>query len=80
MAKTWRRAIQKYGSFGAISFEKAFSQGDIVGRVTAHYIAQLINTCFCAYTIEARSTTNRNIRREIQIPQMFEPDPAQWFD
>jgi hypothetical protein len=25
MAKTWRRAIQKYGSLGAISFEKAFS-------------------------------------------------------
>jgi hypothetical protein len=24
MAKTWRRAIQKYGSLGAISFEKAF--------------------------------------------------------
>jgi hypothetical protein len=25
MAKTWRRAIQKYGSLGAISFEKAFN-------------------------------------------------------
>jgi hypothetical protein len=25
MAKTWRRAIQKYRSLGAISFEKAFS-------------------------------------------------------
>jgi hypothetical protein len=25
MAKTWRRAIQKYGSLGAILFEKAFS-------------------------------------------------------
>jgi hypothetical protein len=24
MAETWRRAIQKYGSLGAISFEKAF--------------------------------------------------------
>jgi hypothetical protein len=24
MAKTWRRAIKKYGSLGAISFEKAF--------------------------------------------------------
>jgi hypothetical protein len=25
MARTWRRAIKKYGSLGAISFEKAFS-------------------------------------------------------
>jgi hypothetical protein len=25
MAKTWRRAIQKYGPLGAISFEKAFN-------------------------------------------------------
>jgi hypothetical protein len=24
MAKTWRQAIQKYGSLGTISFEKAF--------------------------------------------------------
>jgi hypothetical protein len=27
MAETWRRAIQKFGSLGAISFEKAFSIG-----------------------------------------------------
>jgi hypothetical protein len=31
MAKTWRRAIQKYGSLGAISFEKAFSWSNILG-------------------------------------------------
>jgi hypothetical protein len=51
------------------------NQGDVVGRVSAHYIALLIYTCFCAYTIQARSTTNRKIRREIQNPQMFETDP-----
>jgi hypothetical protein len=28
MAKTWGRAIQKYGSLGAISFEKAFRPSD----------------------------------------------------
>jgi hypothetical protein len=43
-----------------------------VGRISAHYIARLIYTCFCAYTIQARSTTNGKIRREIQNPQMFE--------
>jgi hypothetical protein len=48
----------------------------IVGRVSAHYIAVLIYTCFCAYTIQARSPTNGKIRREIQNPQMFETDPA----
>jgi hypothetical protein len=32
MAKTWRRAIQKYGSLGAISFEKAFSTGRDTGQ------------------------------------------------
>jgi hypothetical protein len=26
------------------------SQGDVVGKVSAHYIALLIYTCFCAYT------------------------------
>jgi hypothetical protein len=57
------------------------SQRDIVGRVTAHYIALLIlYTCFCAYKailyVQARSTTNGKIRRQIQIPQMFETDPA----
>jgi hypothetical protein len=40
------------------------SQGDVVGRVSAHYIALLIYTCFCAYTIQARSTTNGRIRLE----------------
>jgi hypothetical protein len=52
------------------------SQGDVVGRVSAHYIALLIYTCFCAYTIQVSSTTNGKIRREIQNPQMFETDPA----
>jgi hypothetical protein len=35
-----------------------------VGRVSAHYIALLIYTCLCAYTM-ARSTANGKIRREI---------------
>jgi hypothetical protein len=48
------------------------SQGDVVGRDFAHYIAQLIYTCFCAYTIQARSTTNGKIGCEIQNPQMFQ--------
>jgi hypothetical protein len=52
------------------------SQGDVVGRVSANYIALLIYTCFCAYTIHARSTTNGKIWREIQNPQMFETDRA----
>jgi hypothetical protein len=52
------------------------SQGDIVGRVSAHYIALLIYTCICAYTMQARSTANGKIRREIQNPQMFKTDPA----
>jgi hypothetical protein len=47
----------------------------LVGKVSAHYIALLIYTCFCAYTIHARSTTNGKIRREIQNPQMLETDP-----
>jgi hypothetical protein len=47
-----------------------------VGRVSAHYIALLIYTCICAYTIQARSTANGKLRREIQNPQMFETDPA----
>jgi hypothetical protein len=51
------------------------SQGDVVGYVSAHYIALLIYTCFCAYTIQARFTTNGKIRLEIQNPQMFETDP-----
>jgi hypothetical protein len=54
----------------------SMSQGDVVDRVSAHYIALLIYTCFCAYTKQARSTTNEKIRREIQNPQMFETDPA----
>jgi hypothetical protein len=28
------------------------SQGDVVGRVSAHYITLLIYTCFCAYTVQ----------------------------
>jgi hypothetical protein len=36
-----------------------------VGRVSAHYIAMLIYTCLCAYTMQARSTANGKIRREI---------------
>jgi hypothetical protein len=36
--------------------------------VSAHYIDLLI------YTMQARSTTNGKIRREIQNPQMFETD------
>jgi hypothetical protein len=47
-----------------------------VGRESANYITLLIYTCFCAYTIQARSTTNGNIQREIQNPQMFETDPG----
>jgi hypothetical protein len=47
----------------------------ILGRVSAHYIALLIYTCFCAYTTQARFTANGKIRREIQNPQMFETDP-----
>jgi hypothetical protein len=38
MAKTWRRAIQKYGSFGAISFEKAFKV-----RVSSIFASTSIN-------------------------------------
>jgi hypothetical protein len=34
-----------------------------------------ICTCFCAYTIQAHSTTNGKIWRDIQNPQMFETDP-----
>jgi hypothetical protein len=40
--------------------------------ISTYYIALLIYTCFCAYTIQARATTNGKIRREIQNPQMFE--------
>jgi hypothetical protein len=43
-----------------------------VRAVSAHYIALLIYTCFCAYTMQARSTANGKIRREIQNPQMLE--------
>jgi hypothetical protein len=39
MAKTWRRAIQKYGSLGAISFEKAFSKQSFADK--NRYIYQL---------------------------------------
>jgi hypothetical protein len=35
----------------------------------------LIYTCFCAYTMQARSTANGKIRREIQNIQMFKTDP-----
>jgi hypothetical protein len=41
---------------------------------SSHYIALLIYTCFCAYTMQARSTANGKIRRKIQNPQMFETD------
>jgi hypothetical protein len=51
------------------------SQDDIVGRVSAHYIALLIYTCFSAYTIQARFTSNGKIRREIQNP-LSPPKPA----
>jgi hypothetical protein len=52
-------------------------QGDIVGRVSAHYIALLIftNLYFCAFTIQAHSTANGKFWREIQNTQMFETDP-----
>jgi hypothetical protein len=60
---------QKFAVIGRMS------QGDVVGRVSAHYIALLIYTCFCAYTIQTCSTTKGKIRREIQNPQMFETDP-----
>jgi hypothetical protein len=45
------------------------SQGDIaiMGKVSAHYIALLIYTCICAYTMQARSTTNGKIRRKFKI-------------
>jgi hypothetical protein len=38
MAKTWWRAIQKYGSLGAISFDKAFSP-----HTTGHVVGLLQN-------------------------------------
>jgi hypothetical protein len=42
---------------------------------SAYYMALLIYTCFCAYTMQARSTANGKIRREIQNHQIFETDP-----
>jgi hypothetical protein len=45
-------------------------------RVSAQYIALLIYTCFSTYTIQAHSTTNGKIRREIQNTQMIETDPG----
>jgi hypothetical protein len=36
MAKTWRRAIKKYGSLGAISFEKAFRM-PMMGEVLRYH-------------------------------------------
>jgi hypothetical protein len=47
----------------------------IVGRVTAHYIALLIYTCFCAYTIQARSGAKFKILKcSKQTPHSGEND------
>jgi hypothetical protein len=60
-----------------LSFWQGMSQGDIVGHILCplYHPALLLYTCFCAYNMQARSTANGKIRREIQNPQMFETDP-----
>jgi hypothetical protein len=56
----------------------AYNQCHIASYLTG-YIALLIYTCFCAYTVQVRYTANGKIRREIQKPQMFETDPEVLF-
>jgi hypothetical protein len=51
MAKMWRRAIQKYGSLGAISFEKAFST-DLRRNVMGPEIARNLPPIYLLYFTE----------------------------
>jgi hypothetical protein len=50
MDKTWRRAIQKYGSLGAISFEKAFSSSSKQSADCRHAPPSSIAN-FCGHTV-----------------------------